>query len=125
MSFRRFIAAGAFALTLVPTLAPAQDFPAGAAVPSAKELETLLSGRTFDVKLPNGTSWRMQFDGLGAFFVDVSTGQRDGGGWKTQDGKLCTTPQRGNASCNEMRTTADGLFLKRDNGQIIQLVPRQ
>jgi len=104
--------------------AVAQDFPAGSTAPPASELQGMLAGNIFDVKLPTGDNWRFQLDKNGYFYIDTPRG-RDSGKWRAEEGKLCTEPRQSNASCNEMRLHDGKLFMKRNNGQIVQFVARQ
>ena len=54
------------ALALVaPPFAFGAEFPDGAAAPSAAELKQLLSDKTFDAKLANGTTWRLEYKANG------------------------------------------------------------
>lgn len=99
-------------------------FPDDAAAPSAGELKAKLSGRTFDVKLADGGSWRLEYKANGYFFVNTSTGFSDTGEWRTEDGRLCYTARKLKPGCNEMRLKAEGIYLKRDSGEIVQYVAR-
>jgi hypothetical protein len=119
-----FFCSMAVALSLTVTHVYAQEFPEGSVAPPAAELQAILAGKTFDVKLPTGDNWRFQLDKNGFFYVDTPRGQ-DSGKWKTEDGKMCTEPRRSNASCNEMRLHGTNLLMKRDNGQIVQFIARQ
>ena len=123
MSYKLLVLA-AIAVGVMSTDANAQDFPEGSIAPPAAELQTILAGNVFDVKLPTGDNWRFQLDKNGFFYVDTPRGQ-DSGKWRAEDGKMCTEPRRSSASCNEMRLQGGKLFMKRDNGQIVQFVLRQ
>ncbi len=120
--FRSTLALVAF--SFATSCAFAQDFPEGSTAPPAPELQTMLTGKVFDVKLPTGGNWRFQIDANGYFYVDTPRGQ-DSGKWKVEDGKLCTEPKKSNASCNEMRVKDGLLFMKRDNGQIVEFIARK
>ena len=120
------IAAFAAQAMLVPVHAQsaAEDFPAGATALSAAQIKERLDGKVFGVKLANGMTWRLDYNARGHFFVDVSSGFRSKGEWSAEDGKLCAQLAGRERSCNEMRLHQDLLHLKRDNGEIVQLVPR-
>jgi hypothetical protein len=104
--------------------AHAQDFPAGVTVPAAADVQQRLADKVFNTKLASGQGWRLEYKSNGYFFINVSNGYSDSGKWSAQDGRLCHEPRKTNASCNDLRAGADTLFLKRDNGEIIELVPR-
>ncbi|WP_418318330.1 hypothetical protein [Piscinibacter sakaiensis] len=103
-----------------------EEFPSGAASPSAAELKERLAGKSFDVQLKNGISWRLQYNTMGYFFVDASTGGRTSGSWSAEDGKLCSQ-LKGNPSpqCSDVRVHQNQLVVRRTvNGELITLVPR-
>jgi hypothetical protein len=101
---------------------PPDSFPADALAPPAAELQKLVSGKVFAVKLANGNSWRLEYKANGYFFINTSSGFSDTGEWRTEDGKLCSKGRNISGSCNETRTQGDALLLKRDSGEIVQLV---
>lgn len=104
-----------------------EDFPSDAAAPTAAELSSRLTGKTFSVQLKNGVSWRLEYNNSGYFFVDTSTGGRVSGSWFAEDGRLCSqvkgrdpTPQ-----CSDARVHQDQLIVRRTvNGELITLIPR-
>ncbi len=96
-------------------------FPDGTSSPSADELRTRLSGNVFSVKPFSGPNWRLQYKEGGYYFVNAGSFS-DSGEWKTEDGKLCGKGQKSGGSCNEVRTTSESIYLKRDSGEVIQLV---
>ena len=102
----------------------ADELPADATAPKAAELKRYLDDRVFDVKLLDGTSWRLEFNSRGHHFVNISNGFNGQGNWRTEDAKLCSALRGEKESCNDVRLLADVLHLKRNNGQVIQLVPR-
>jgi hypothetical protein len=122
MRIVRFITGAA--ASAAATLCLAQDFPSGVTVPTTAEIRQRLTGKVFDVKLANGTSWRLEYESNGYFFIDTSTGYKDSGKWRSEDGKLCHEPSKTKASCNDFRVSASSQFLKRNSGEIIQLVAR-
>jgi len=38
--------------------------------------------------------------------------------WRVEESTLCTEPQKTRASCNEMRSISDSLYMKRDSGEM-------
>ncbi|MCC6987863.1 MAG: hypothetical protein IT181_02620 [Acidobacteria bacterium] len=113
----------AAALAAAGGLAQAQDFPEGSQPPPAAELKKLLADKVFDVKTSTGPPWRWEFKGNGYFFINIGNFS-DTGPWTAEEGRLCTKGARISASCNDVRLAGGGLYLKRDNGQVVQLVPR-
>jgi hypothetical protein len=99
--------------------AHAQSFEEGAITPSAEELKTILSGNTFTVDRPDGNHWRLEFKGNGYFFINIGSSYADSGEWKTEDGKLCTSPKKTASACNDTRVTKGVVVMKRTNGEII------
>lgn len=96
-------------------------FPDGTSSPSTDELRARLSGNVFSVKPFSGPNWRLQYKEGGYYFVNVGSFS-DSGEWKTEDGKLCGKGQKSGGSCNEVRTTPESIYLKRDSGEVIMLV---
>ncbi len=105
--------------------AAARGFPEGASAPTAADLKQHVVGKVFDVKIADGTTWRLEYKDSGYFWVNTSTGFADSGTWDAQDGKLCTERKRGNGrSCNDVRIKDGQMHLKRDNGEFIVFVAR-
>jgi hypothetical protein len=102
----------------------APQFPDDAKPLTADQLRERLGGKVFHVATAQGTTWRLQYQGGGSFFVDVSNGYRDKGKWRVEESKVCSEPERGKPSCNEVRLVGDLLHLRRDSGEIIKLEPR-
>lgn len=122
MHLRTLVAASA--LVLLSAAGYAQDFPEGAKAPNAAELKALMVDKVFDVKTARG-AWRYEVKSNGYFFLNIAANNySDSGEWRTEDGRFCTKPQKTAASCNEMRVVGSGLFMKRDNGEIVQFTPR-
>ena len=115
----RSLCAATGALALAASAA-AQGFPEGSATPTADELRKLIVGKVFSVRTASGTVWRLQINENGYFFINVPPNYADSGPFTVEDGKWCTKPQRGNASCNEMRTAGGALYMKRDNGEVVR-----
>lgn len=114
------------ALAISSSAAFAQDsapaFPDDASAPSSADLQQRLAGKVFAVKLASGGSWRLEYKSNGYFFINTSAGFSDTGEWRVEDGKLCSKGRKIFASCNEVRVKGDGLFLKRDSGEVVQFV---
>lgn len=105
-------------------VATRMEFPSDAEELTAAALDERLRGNVFTTSLPNGISWRMNYQSSGYVFVDVSTGARDSGKWRTEDGKVCAEyRERFPSGCSEMRGGPAGtLYLKRNStGEIVQL----
>ena len=98
---------------------PATEFPAGAKAPSAAEVTNLLRGKSF---VAGGVRTDYAKEGNGAT-VYIS-GQSDAGTWRTEDGRVCYELKTVPSACNDMRLAGKDIYIKRDNGQVVQLVPR-
>jgi hypothetical protein len=118
-------AAPALGATPLPTGAAAApvDFPAEAQTLGADALAQRVSGRKFDVELPSGVRWRLEYKANGYLFVNTSTGGAVSGPWRTEHGRLCSHMRGASPSCNEVREQGSRLYLKRDNGEMIVLNP--
>ena len=101
----------------------ATEFPDGAAVVAADDLQKRLTGRVFQMKYANGTDVRLEFKETYAY---ANSGSRpDSGKWRTDGSKLCIEWQRFPSGCSEVRTVADALYVKRfTNGEIVQMVQK-
>ncbi|MEJ5999263.1 hypothetical protein [Paucibacter soli] len=104
--------------------ASAQEFPEQAQAPSAAELQRHMAGKTFEVKLADGGSWRVQYKANGYFYLNTSQGMNDSGDWRAEDGRLCSKGMKIGSSCNEVRMAGEVLLLKRDSGEIVQFLAR-
>ncbi|WP_157991504.1 hypothetical protein [Caldimonas tepidiphila] len=105
------------------TSAPA-GFPEDSAPPAAAELRERLGGKVFNVKLADGASWRLEYKSNGYFFINTSRGFNDSGEWKVEDGRLCNKGRRIGETCHDVRVKGSELYMKRDNGEIVQFVPQ-
>ena len=112
------VSAQAFAQT-----AP-KEFPADATPLAEAAMQESFSGKTYNVKLVNGTSWKWQFKTDGYFYFNTSDGFSDSGKWSTKESKLCTEGRKIGASCNEIRQQGVILHYKRDNGDIVGMTPQ-
>lgn len=102
----------------------AQDFPAGATLPSAAEIQKLLTASTLSAKLADGTVWRLEYKSNGYFFLNTNKGFNAKGDWKAEDGRLCGQLQGRPPACNDVRLHLGLLHYKRDTGEIVQFVPK-
>lgn len=114
-------------LVLASSLASAQpaptQFPEGAAAVTPDALKDAVAGKVFAVKASRGPMWRWQFDANGVFFINIGSFS-DSGKWSTKDSALCTEGRQIKASCNEVQTKDQELYLKRDNGEVVKLDAR-
>lgn len=117
------LCATAFAVAVFATGTKAQSFPDGAASISANELQQKLAGKRFTMNLADGTIWRVEYKTTGAFLFN-SGNFSDTGDWNVEEGRLCSKGRKIGASCNDVRAKDGTLYLKRDNGEIVQFVPQ-
>lgn len=97
------------------------EFPPGAAELSADDLKTRLAGKVFRVTRADGNHWRLQFNTLGYYFVNTTSGFADDGRWRTDGSKLCNEARRGTSGCSDVRLVGDQLYLKRAvNGEVVR-----
>ena len=109
-------ATATIAQTSMPT-----EFPADALPLAAAELTERLSEKVLFAKMTDGAEWRYQFKG-GYFYLNVSTGYSDDGPWHIDGTKLCVKLRKTAASCSEMRSKGELLFVKRaSNGEVATL----
>jgi hypothetical protein len=97
-------------------------FPDGASAATAAELQQRLADKTFNVKLGDGTSWHVEYKSSGSFVLTTSSGFSDNGQWTIEEGKICGKGRKIGSSCNEARLKDGAIFLKRDNGDVVQFV---
>jgi len=112
-------------LAALPLANAEPGFPDGSVAGSASDIQQRFSGKTFNVKLADGGTWHVEYKADGGFSLKMNNGFSDSGEWKAEDGKICSKGRRIGSSCNEVRTTADAIFLKRDSGEIVEFVPQQ
>lgn len=102
-----------------------KEFPPGLATPSDEAIKQRVEDKNFRVDLADGSNWKLQYKANGYYFVNTSTGFSDSGKWWVKDARFCTEPRKGTGGCNDVRDGGDGsLWLKRLNGDIIQLRPQ-
>ena len=111
------IASPAFSQS-APTTFPVESAPLAPAA-----LQETLAGKTYTVKLVDGTSWRWQFNSNGYFFFN-SGNFSDTGKWNIKESALCSEGKKIKASCNEIQQQGANLFLKRDNGDVVTMTPQ-
>ena len=111
-------------LVVLQTTALAQEFPQDSLEASNVEIRKYLEDRVHDVKLADGTTWRLEYKSNGYFYVNTSRGFNGDGQWQVEDGKLCGQLRGRDRTCNEVRLLKGVLLYKRDSGEIIQIVPR-
>ena len=114
----------ALTLTVTGMSLQAQTFDETSAAPSADEIKIMLTGKVFDVSIADGTSWRLQFNKNGYYYLNTSAGYSDSGEWQTEDGKLCVKPRKTAAACNDARVSQGLLVLKRLSGEIVVYRPK-
>lgn len=113
------------ALLLLPAaiaFAQANGFPADVTTPSAADIQQHLSGKAFDIKLGDGSAWHVQYDTSGNYDFKSSKGFADHGDWQAQDGKVCSKGSKIPYSCNDVRMKGNDMYLKRDNGEVVEFV---
>ena len=103
---------------------PQADFPPGARAPAATEAASL-RGKSFTLANPNGSSTRVDHaaDASGGVAIYFS-GRSDSGTWRAEDGRVCYEFKTVPSACNDMRLAGKDIYIKRSNGQVVQLVPR-
>ena len=105
---------------------PAQtEFPPGARAPTAAEAVSLLRGKSFTLVNPNGSTTRVDHaDDASGSLVAYFGGRSDSGTWRAEDGRVCYQFKTIPSACNDLRVAGNDVYLKRSNGQVVQLVPR-
>jgi hypothetical protein len=100
------------------------EFPAHASTPSARELADKLADKVWRAQFANGSSGRYDFRGQ-YLYVDLSTGGRDNGPWRTEDGRLCAEFRgRFPSGCSEARFHQGQLIIRRaSSGELVTMQP--
>lgn len=107
-----------------PVAVPPVTWPDDARPPEAEALRARVAGKVFRVDPRSGPGWKLDFRGGGTTYLTVDTNFRATGRWSVEPGKLCTDWYgRLPASCNTVRMSGPGLWLLRDSGEIVELVP--
>ncbi len=123
---QRFMGSKAAAMSILLLAgAAAQASPDGVSTLTAAEIQKHVAGKVFDVKIADGTSWRLEYKDNGYFWVNTSSGFSDSGTWQAQEGQICSERKRGNGrDCNDVRIKDGLLHMKRLSGEIIVFVAR-
>jgi len=100
---------------------PPTDFPEGSIPLTAEELKSAVADKVFTAQPVSGTAWRLQYNRSGYFFVNVGSFS-DSGKWSTKDSTLCTEGRQVKYFCNEFRIKDGTLYMKRENGEVLQMV---
>ncbi len=104
---------------------PAAVFPPGARAPASGEITSLLRGKSFTLANPNGSTLRVDHaDDASGSLVAYFGGRSDSGTWRAEDGRVCYQFKTIPSACNDLRVAGNNVYLKRSNGQVVQLVPR-
>ncbi len=103
----------------------ATEFPAGARAPTAAEIGALLRGKSYTLVNANGSTTRVDHagDASGTLAAYIA-GRADSGTWRAEDGHPCYEFKTIPSACNDVRVVGEDMYLKRSNGQVVQLVPR-
>ena len=116
------------ALLLCAGLTTAQamttTFPEGSAELTPEALHAALAGKSIRVQPETGGEWRLKYKDSGYFFIYVGSHYSDSGKWSVKDSTLCSEGQKIAANCNPMRLKDGKLYLKRDNGEVVEFVPQ-
>ena len=104
---------------------PATDFPPGARAPATGEITSLLRGKSFTLVNPNGSTTRVDHaDDASGSLEAYFGGRSDSGTWRAEDGRVCYQFKTIPSACNDLRVAGNDVYIKRSNGQVVQLVPR-
>lgn len=116
-------------LLLWPIAAMAQsadiptEFPADAVVARPEALREHMAGKVFRAQPAKGSGWRLEYKSNGYVFLDTTTGYRDSGQWSVEETRLCASWERIASGCNEARLKGSSVYIKRDSGEVVALVP--
>jgi len=112
-------------LLLFPLVAAAQTamptaFPDDSTPLTNEALRERVAGKVFRLTAHNGMTMRIDYKTNGFAFFDTSTGGRDSGPWRVEEGKLCADWRRATGGCSEVRALGDKLYIKRvSNGEVL------
>ncbi len=99
-------------------------FPQGSAELTPQALKSDISGKTFIVQPAQGPSWRWELKDNGYYFVNIGNFS-DSGTWSVKGSSLCSAGQKvATGTCNDVRIKDGTLYLKRDNGEVVELQPK-
>ncbi len=97
------------------------QFPQGSTELTPEALKSDLSDKTFIVRPAQGPSWRWELKGNGYYFINIGNFS-DSGTWNVKGSSLCSAGQKvATGSCNDVRMKDGALYLKRDNGEVVEL----
>jgi hypothetical protein len=97
-------------------------FPPTVTIPTAQELNAVLSNKSFRATYADGTPVRAKYGADGGLSVNAP-GFYDTGRWKAEDGKLCGSLRKLGEFCNDARLDAGALYLRRMSGEIVRYDP--
>lgn len=97
-----------------------KEFPAGAAVVEAAELQKKLTGRVAEMTYADRAEVRVEYRDTYAY---LNVGQTsDTGKWRVDGSQVCIDWRRFSLVCFEVRAVGDTLYAKRAvNGEIVQM----
>lgn len=74
---------------------------------------------------PNGSTGRLEFQRSGWAYLDVSTGQRDSGRWRTDaDSQVCVAWRSAGEVCALVRQLDEQLWIRGRSGHVVRLNER-
>jgi hypothetical protein len=111
----------------VPAAVPSQpgvltEFPRDATPISAEALSRKISGKTFNSQISSGARLRLEYKANGYLFVNAP-GYNVSGPWRAEESRICSQMRGSPASCNEVVERGPQLYLRRDNGEVMELNP--
>lgn len=119
-----------------------QPFPEGATTPSAQEIRDRLTGKVFNLQMPEGLVFRVEYSARGHFFLDSARnppGYPTVGYWRAEDGKLCRhitvsadtctaklcrNLRETEDACVDVRVANDQLQIRRWDGGVTSFIPK-
>jgi hypothetical protein len=100
----------------------ALGFPPTVTIPTAQELNAVLSGKSFRTTYADGTPVRAKYGADGGLSA-TAPGFYDTGRWKAEDGKLCGSLRKLGDFCNDVRLGGGAFYLRRNSGEIVRYEP--
>ena len=100
------------------------DFPAGARAPAAAELTTLLRGKSYNMTGARGDTIRSDHAATANELTIFFRGRSDSGTWRAEDGRVGYQVKVVPSVCNDVRVAGTDIYLKRNSGEVVRLVPR-
>jgi hypothetical protein len=109
----------------VPATPEVSPFPEQAQPLSAEALKGRLEGKVFATNNPNGSTSRLEFQRNGWAYLDVSTGFRDSGRWRTEaDSQVCVAWRSAGEVCSPVRQLEEQLWIRGRSGHVLRLTER-